>query len=103
MSRLHIVSKAPPASDSLSRCLAFADDGDALLLIEDAATAALAGGAGQPLLFGAKGAGIALYVLAPDLERLGLGGQMLAAGVGAVDHGGFVELVARHALAQSWT
>jgi tRNA 2-thiouridine synthesizing protein B len=95
---LHIVNKSPTERNALASCLAHAQAGHALLLIEDAVYAATAGG--KAALAQAP-AGLAVYVLAPDLQARGLGGKA-AEGVKEVDYKGFVELVAAQPRVQSW-
>jgi tRNA 2-thiouridine synthesizing protein B len=71
-----------------------------VLLIEDGVYAATRGSPGARRLEGlAKG--IAVYVLAPDLEARAVG-KALMEGVVCVDYKGFVDLVARHPRVQSW-
>jgi tRNA 2-thiouridine synthesizing protein B len=95
---LHIVNKSPTERTTLASCLAHARAGHALLLIEDAVYAATKGGAAA---LGKAPAGLAVYVLAPDLQARGLAGA-LAEGITAVDYKGFVELVAAQPRVQSW-
>lgn len=95
---LHIVNKSPTERNALASCLAHAKAGHALLLIEDAVYAATTGG--KAALASAP-AGLAVYVLAPDLQARGLGGKT-AEGIKEVDYKGFVELVAAQPRVQSW-
>lgn len=95
---LHIVNKSPHERSSLASALAHARPGHAVLLIEDAVTAATKGSAAT---LAAAPAGVTLYALAPDLQARGLAAH-LADGVTAVDYAGFVELVAAHPRVQSW-
>jgi tRNA 2-thiouridine synthesizing protein B len=95
---LHIVNKSHRQTRSLASCLRLAQPGDALLLIEDAVYAATAAGAESA---GLRAAGLKLYALMPDLEARGMAGA-LADGVGTIDYGGFVDLVAEHKTCQSW-
>ena len=95
---LHIVNKSPTERNALASCLAHAQSGHALLLIEDAVYAATTGG--KAALAGAP-AGLALYVLSPDLQARGLAGKV-AEGIQQVDYKGFVELVAAQPRVQSW-
>ncbi len=97
---LHIVNKSPLERTALDSCLAAAQPGAALLLIEDGVYAATRGNAAQAKLRAAL-ARIEIYVLAPDLEARGMA-QTLAEGVKPVDYAGFVDLVARHKTCQSW-
>lgn len=97
---LHIVNQSPARTSALASCLRLAQDGAALLLIEDAVYAATAAGAAAAGVAGAL-ARLQVYVLQPDLAARGLAGALLA-GVQPVGYDGFVELVARHPLNQSW-
>jgi len=97
---LHIVNKSPLERSTLDSCLAAAQPGAALLLIEDGVYAATRGNAAESKLRAASER-MAIYVLAPDLEARGMA-QAVADGVKSVDYTGFVELVAQHKNCQSW-
>ena len=97
---LHIVNKSPLERSTLDNCLAAAQPGAAVLLIEDGVYAATRGNAAEAKLCAAL-ANLEIYVLAPDLEARGMA-QALTAGVKLVDYAGFVELVAQHKNCQSW-
>jgi len=97
---LHIVNKSPLERNALDSCLAAAQPGAAVLLIEDGVYAATRGTAAESKLRAAS-AHVEIYVLAPDLEARGMA-QSLAEGVKTVDYAGFVELAAQHKNCQSW-
>ncbi len=97
---LHIVNKSPLERSTLDSCLAAAQPGAALLLIEDGVYAATRGNAAEGKLRAALGR-LEIYVLAPDLEARGMA-QALAPGVKPIDYAGFVELAAQHKNCQSW-
>lgn len=97
---LHIVNKSHRQTTSLASCLRLAQDGHALLLIEDGVYAATAAGAASADLAGAL-ARLKVYALAPDLEARGLADKVID-GVKTVDYAGFVDLVAEHSNSQSW-
>ncbi|MGP1675971.1 MAG: sulfurtransferase complex subunit TusB [Burkholderiales bacterium] len=97
---LHIVNKSPLERSTLDSCLATAQPGAALLLIEDGVYAATRGNSAEGKLRAAL-AHLEIYVLAPDLEARGMA-QALAEGVKLIDYAGFVELVAQHKNCQSW-
>ena len=97
---LHIVNKSPLERSTLNSCLAAAQKGAAVLLIEDGVYAATRGNAAEGKLRDAL-ARLEIYVLAPDLEARGMG-QALAGGMKLVDYAGFVDLVAQHKNCQSW-
>ncbi len=97
---LHIVNKSHAETTSLQTCLRLAQEGSALLLIEDAVYAATSAVA--------QGSGIAdalarhkVYVLQPDAAARGVGARLID-GVTAIDYAGFVDLVAEHPNNQSW-
>jgi len=97
---LHIVNKSPLERSTLDSCLAAAQPGGAVLLIEDGVYAATRGNAAEAKLRAAS-ASLEIYVLAPDLEARGMA-QSLAEGVKTIDYAGFVELVVQHKNCQSW-
>lgn len=97
---LHIVNKSPLERATLDSCLAAAQPGAALLLIEDGVYAATRGNAAEAKLAAAL-SNLDIYVLAPDLEARGMG-QALAGGMKLVDYAGFVDLVTQHRNCQSW-
>jgi tRNA 2-thiouridine synthesizing protein B len=97
---LHIVNKSHRQTSSLASCLRLAQDGHALLLIEDGVYAATPAGASTAGLSGALNR-LQVYALAPDLEARGLAGKVID-GVKTVDYAGFVDLVAEHTNNQSW-
>ena len=97
---LHIVNKSPLERSSLDSCLAAAQPGAAVLLIEDGVYAATRGNGAEAKLRAAL-SHLELYVLAPDLEARGMA-QALMQGVKRVDYAGFVELVVQHKSSQSW-
>jgi len=97
---LHIVVKSPAQTRTLESCLRLAQDGHALLLIEDGVYAATQAGAAASGLAGAL-ARLKVYALKPDLDARGMTAS-LAAGVETVDYAGFVDLVAAHPNNQTW-
>jgi tRNA 2-thiouridine synthesizing protein B len=97
---LHIVNKSPLERNALDSCLAVAQPGAALLLIEDGVYAATRGNVAEGKLRAAS-EHQEIYVLAPDLEARGMA-QSLAEGVKPIDYAGFVELVVKHKNCQSW-
>ncbi len=97
---LHIVNKSHRQTTSLESCLRLAQDGHALLLIEDGVYAATTVGAATAGLADALKR-LKVYALQPDLAARGVAGS-LADGVTAVDYAGFVDLVAEHPNSQTW-
>lgn len=97
---LHIVNKSHTERNSLASCLRLAQDGHALLLIEDgvlAATAATAAASG----IAAAMSRMTVYALAGDVAARGLSGKMVA-GITEIDYAGFVGLVVEQPNNQSW-
>ena len=97
---LHIINKSPLERNALDACLAIAQDGATVLLIEDAVYAATRGNAAEAKLRDAQSR-LKLCVLQPDLEARGMA-ERLSEGIASVDYGGFVDLVANHKNCQSW-
>ena len=97
---LHIVNKSPAERNALESCLRVAQDGGAILLIEDAVYAATRGNSGENQLRDALSR-FKIYALTPDLEARGMADRIMD-GVTPVDYGGFVDLVAEHRNCQSW-
>ena len=97
---LHIVNKSPLEKTSLDSCLATAQPGAAVLLIEDGVYAATRGSAAEAKVRDAMGQ-LKVYVLKPDMEARGMADRVMD-GVTLVDYGGFVDLVTEHPNCQSW-
>lgn len=97
---LHIVNKSPAQTTALASCLRLAQDGQALLLIEDGVYAATQASAASSGLAAAM-ARLKVYALQPDVDARGMAGKLVD-GVTAVDYAGFVALVAEHPNNQSW-
>ena len=97
---LHIVNKSHRQTSSLESCLRLAQDGHALLLIEDGVYAATRAGAASAGLAQAMKR-LKVYALKPDLEARGVAATLVD-GVTAVDYAGFVDLVAEHPNNQTW-
>lgn len=97
---LHIVNKSHTERNALASCLRLAQDGHALLLIEDGVLAATAATAAASGIAAAAGR-MKVYALSGDVAARGLAGKM-AAGITEVDYAGFVGLVAEHHTNQSW-
>ena len=97
---LHIVNKSPGERQALASCLRMAQDGSAVLLIEDGVYAALQGSDGSAGLQAAT-ARLKVYALKPDRDARGISSRVIE-GVTTVDYTGFVDLVARHPTNQSW-
>ncbi|MCB1741286.1 MAG: sulfurtransferase complex subunit TusB [Gammaproteobacteria bacterium] len=101
MASLHTVNHGPNQSNALQRCLRLAEDGSALLLLEDGVYAALAANqAHDPLR--EHLVRLRVYVLEPDLLARGLVDCALATGIERVDYDEFVQLAARCERVVSW-
>ncbi len=101
MTMLHIVNKSPFEKSTLDSCLHYAQEGSAVLLIEDGVYAALHGTSVSEKMRGALEM-LKVYVLEPDLKTRGMDQSKLLDGVKVVDYGGFVDLTAAHDIVQSW-
>ena len=98
---LHIVNKSPSQTRTLDSCLRLAQDGSAVLLIEDGVYAATRGNADAAALHAGlrPAAGVRA---AARLRRARHAPRSLADGITLVDYGGFVDLVAQHKTTHSW-
>ncbi len=97
---LHIVNRSHAQTTSLQSCLRLAQEGSAVLLIEDAVYAATAAAA-QASGIAAALARHKVYVLQPDAAARAVAARPID-GVTAIDYAGFVDLVAEHPNNQSW-
>jgi tRNA 2-thiouridine synthesizing protein B len=101
MATLHLINHSPADSRALEHGLARAGQGDAVLLMEDAVYAAVAGAGSDTILRAAAGR-VAVYALIPDLEARGLEPSSVTDAVRPVDYRGFVALTVAHNPIQSW-
>jgi len=99
MSILHTVNKSPFQKNDLSSCLAHANKGDAVLLIEDGVYGAVAGTKAANQVAGADAS---IYVLGGDLAARGISEDKIADGIKVVGYDGFVDLAAEHQAVNSW-
>jgi len=97
MSMLHLVNKSPYENGNLNTASSIMNDGDVLLLIEDAVYGAVKAGKASAMLGGCK-----VSVLGPDLAARGITEDKLADGVEVIDYAGFVDLVESNDKVQSW-
>ena len=88
---LHTVNKSPFTSPSLEHCLDVIDNGDKVMLYEDAIYAAMAGSAFEAKLKSAM-KDKEVYALSADLKARGI--DKVVDGVKVVGYDGFVDLVA---------
>jgi len=98
---LHTVNKSPFEKSTFESCLNHARPGDAVLLIEDGVYAAVKGTSVAKRVAAMNGE-LLLYALGPDLAARGIKDASLMEGVSVVDYGGFVDLIAEHAVSQAW-
>jgi tRNA 2-thiouridine synthesizing protein B len=101
MSMLHIVNKSPFERVAFKSCLDHAAEGDAILMIEDAAVGAVDG---TIIADAIKAAMVdkTIYVLGGDLAARGMSEDRMIDGIKVVDYSGFVDLTAEHEKTQSW-
>jgi len=92
MATLHTVNKSPYERATLNSCLSHVQDGDSVLLIEDAVLGSRRGG-GYAQTLSTACARSNIYVLGPDLEARGIKKADVVEGVSVVDYDGFVALV----------
>jgi tRNA 2-thiouridine synthesizing protein B len=98
---LHTVNKSPFERNALESCLAHAQAGSAVLMLEDAVYGAMKGTRVESNVSQAA-QNVKLYVLGPDLAARGISEDKLIAGVSVVDYGGFVDLTVENSTVQSW-
>lgn len=98
---LHTVNKSPFETNALQSCLGHASKGDAVLLIEDGVLGALKGSVVSGDIWSRR-IDVSFYVLGPDAAARGLTADRMIDGIGIVDYGGFVDLVAQHKTSQAW-
>ena len=101
MSMLHIVNKSPFERVAFKSCLDHALEGDAILMIEDAAVGAIDGTIIADEVKAAM-ADKTVYVLGGDLTARGMSEDRMIDGIKVVDYLGFVDLTAEHEKTQSW-
>lgn len=101
MTMLHIVNKSPFDRNSFSSCLSHTQEGDSILMIEDATVAALENtsfsDALKDVLKDKK-----VYVLGGDLAARGINENRIITGIEIVDYSGFVDLTVSNDKTQSW-
>lgn len=97
---LHTVNKSPFDHNTFETCLRFAQQGSAVLLIEDGVYAAARDTAvSQRVQQALKN--VSIYALKADIEARGMQNRVMD-GVRLVDYEGFVDLVVEHNAVQSW-
>ena len=99
---LHIVNKSPFERNALASCLDTAQDGSAVLLIEDGVVGATVGSRLNDAIRQAGKRNMAFYVLSPDLKARGFSATQVLEGVKLIGYEDFVDLVVDHDNVQSW-
>lgn len=97
---LHIVNKSPLEKNALDSCLAHAQAGSTILLIEDGVYAVTKGNKVEPAMKKAM-ENCTVCALWPDMEARGMQDTVID-GVRQIDYSGFVDLVAASSTVQSW-
>ena len=97
MSILHIVNKSPYEKTTLDTAVAYMQNEDAMVLIEDAVYAAAKQGEAAVVL-----AGLDVNVLGPDLAARGIKPEHLIDEVKVISYADFVDLVVAKTVTQSW-
>lgn len=97
---LHTVNKSPYTKNSLDTCLRLAEEGSAILLIEDGVYAAVTGSEVTTKVEAAMKK-FKFYALSADLDARGIQDRVID-GINVVDYAGFVDLAAENSGVQSW-
>lgn len=97
---LHTINKSPFGHGTFETCLKFAQQGSAVLLIEDGVYAAARDTTVSKRVQEALKS-VSIYALKPDVEARGMQNRVMD-GVRLVDYEGFVDLVVEHNAVQSW-
>lgn len=97
---LHTVNKSPFQNNALLSCLRVAQEGSAILLIEDGVYAALKGTKTTAKVEEAAKK-FKIYALTPDLDARGVRDRVID-GIELVDYGRFVDLAAENSKVQAW-
>ncbi|GHA07177.1 hypothetical protein GCM10008090_16190 [Arenicella chitinivorans] len=100
MSSLHTISKSWHQVSWLYELLAFASEGDAVLLLGDAVQCVDSPITLASFVAKCKVQGIAVYVLQSDMQVRGVGEPI--SGINRIDDTGFVDLVVEHQQQVAW-
>ena len=95
---LHLVKHSPSNTNSLALCLSYINQGDSILLLEDAVIAAIEGLQWQKKL---QQTGAQVFALKDDVIARGLS-KNIAASVALIDMNDFVELTEINKNILSW-
>ena len=98
---LHIVNKSPYENNALNSCIKHVNEGDSILLIEDATVAVIKNSSFSEQIFDVI-RDKKLYVLSADLYARGITEEKVITGVEYVDYEGFVDLTVENSPIQSW-
>ncbi|MCU7811962.1 MAG: sulfurtransferase complex subunit TusB [Candidatus Thiodiazotropha sp. (ex Notomyrtea botanica)] len=100
MSILHTVNKSPFEKSSMDSCLAYANEGSAVLMYEDGIYGAIKGTAVADKI--SASSGVKFYVLGPDLKARGVAEDKVVDGIEIVDYAKFVSLAVENDKVQAW-
>ena len=98
---LHTINKSPFEKNTLETCLRLADDGAAILYIEDGVYSVVKNTKFEQLISD-KIPKIKMYVLEPDLKARGLDKSSLITNIEVIDYQGFVKLAVENEKIQNW-
>ena len=98
---LHTVNKSPANGTALQDCLALAQSGSAILLLEDGVYGAMDTVANRRTFAAAQDKSLALFALEADLTARGIGTDILS-GFEIADYPRFVELCLQYSKVVSW-
>ncbi len=95
----NLYDSSPDLKNDLTSCLAHANTGDAVLLIEDGVYGAISG---TDIAQQISSADASIYVLGGDLAARGIASEKITKGIKVVDYDGFVDLTTEHSAVNSW-
>lgn len=98
---LHTVNKSPTQHKAFWDCLAIANQGDKILLLEDGVYCALTSQPCTEAIEKAKKFNIEFYALQAHLETRGVE-KHINTSINAIDYLDFVALCTQHTAIQSW-
>ena len=99
MSTLHTVNKSPFDRDSLDLALDYAQDGSAILMMEDGVYGAMQN---TSVASKVSASNATIYVLGPDLKARGISEDKVIDGIKVIDYAGFVAATTEYDQVQSW-
>ncbi len=99
MSNLHIINSSPDRGTSLKSCLRVVQNGDAIILIEDAVIVAKKESQTEILI---NNITTKLFVLEPDLKARGIRSDQVIEGIELVSYNDFVKFTVKYNSIQTW-